>query len=143
MTPILMARIVFCGMLLAWSIVGAAEQKGATIRISGKSIAFGVGFWWGSGVLTFQGKHYPVTVDGVSAGDVGITKAELSGEVLNLDTLEDIVGTYTTLAAGMTMGGGGMGLTMKNQNGVIIKARASAQGFNFQLGVDGIRIDFK
>jgi len=60
----------------------AAEPEG-TVRITGKSVAAGVGFSWGSGVLTYKGREYPFTLTGLSAGDIGITSSELSGEVFN------------------------------------------------------------
>jgi len=61
-----------------------------TLRLSGGSVAAGVGVDWASGTLTYQGKHYPVSVKGLSVGDVGVTSIEASGTrqkalALNLD----------------------------------------------------------
>ena len=50
---------------------GFGAEPDATVRIAGKSIAAGVGFSWGSGVLTYQGKEYPFSMTGLSAGDIG------------------------------------------------------------------------
>ena len=50
---------------------GFAAEPDATVKITGKSIAAGVGYSWGSGVLTYKGKEYPFTVTGISAGDIG------------------------------------------------------------------------
>jgi hypothetical protein len=36
-----------------------AQVPEATVKMTGKSVAAGVGFSWGSGVLTYQGKEYP------------------------------------------------------------------------------------
>src|SRR6266403_5472658 len=49
----------------------------ATLRLKGGSFAAGIGFSWGSGTLTYQGKDYPVSVNGLSLG-----KAELLGRAL-------------------------------------------------------------
>jgi len=131
------------GLLLSWTFASVAEQADGTVKITGKSVAAGIGYSWGNGVLTYKGKEYPFSVSGLSAGDIGITSAELSGEVLNLKKLEDFNGNYTSFAAGLTVAGGGAGATMKNQNGVIINVVATTQGLNFKLGVDGMRIDLK
>jgi len=130
-------------LLLGSTFKSAAEQADGTVKITGKSIAAGVGFSWGNGVLTYKGKDYPFSVSGLSAGDIGITSAELSGEVINLKKLEDFNGNYTSFTAGITVAGGGAGTTMKNQNGVIINLVATTQGLNFKLGVDGLKIDLK
>src|SRR5438309_5306481 len=63
-----------------------AEDKtpDATLRLSGGSVAAGVGVHWGGGTLNYKGKEYPIDVKGLSVGDVGVTKVEASGKVYNL-----------------------------------------------------------
>ena len=46
-------------LLLGSTFKSAAEQADGTVKITGKSIAAGVGFSWGNGVLTYKGKDYP------------------------------------------------------------------------------------
>ena len=102
--------------LLGWAIIGTvlflapvgravAQTPDATVKITGKSIAAGVGFSWGSGVLTYQGKEYPFSISGLSAGDIGFNVAELSGEVMNLRNLADFNGNYTSFGAGLRLPG--------------------------------------
>ena len=69
------------GLLLLLSVVitgftqAAKEGKpNATLRLSGKSLAAGVGFSWGKGTLTYKGKDYPVSVRGLSLVKVGIPR---------------------------------------------------------------------
>jgi hypothetical protein len=131
------------GLLLGSTFASAAEQADGTVKMTSMSIAAGVGYSWGNGVLTYKGKEYPFSVTGLSAGDIGITSAQLSGEVFNLKKLEDFNGNYTSFTAGVTVGGGGAGAAMRNQNGVIINVVATTQGLNFKLGVDGLKIDLK
>jgi hypothetical protein len=123
----------------------AAEEKkpDATVKMSGKSVAAGVGFSWGSGVLTYQGKQYPFSVSGLSAGNIGVSGAELSGEVFNLKSLDDFNGNYTSAGAGATVAGGGGGMTMKNQNGVVMNVVGTTRGLTFKLGVDGMKVQLK
>ncbi len=139
----LLIGLLIVGSTLLASVACAAEQPDGTVKMTGKSVAAGVGFSWGSGVLTYKGKDYPFTVSGLSAGDIGITSAELSGEVLNLKKLEDFNGNYTSFGAGLTVAGGGGGATMRNQNGVIMNVVATTQGLKFKLGVDGMKVQLR
>jgi len=113
------------------------------VRMTGKSIAAGVGFSWGSGVLTYEGKEYPFSITGLSAGDIGITSVEVSGNVFNLKSLDQFNGNYTSFNAGVTLAGGAGGATMRNQNGVVINVVVTTQGLNFDLGVDGVKVELK
>jgi hypothetical protein len=135
--------LAIIGALLFLAPVGGAvaQVPDGIVKITGKSIAAGVGFSWGNGELTFQGKVYPFSVSGVSAGDIGFSIAELSGTVFNLKKLADFNGNYTSFGAGITVGGGGIGATMTNQNGVTMNVVATTQGLSFKLGVDGIKVE--
>src|SRR5947208_15945021 len=100
-----------------------AEDKtpDATLRLSGGSLAAGVGVHWGGGTLNYKGKEYPIDVKGLSVGDVGVTKVEASGKVYNLSKLADFDGNYTAAGAGLTAAGGAGAAVMKNQNGVTVE----------------------
>jgi hypothetical protein len=130
-------------MLLLAQAVHAAETPDAKVRITGKSVAAGVGFSWGSGVLTYQGKDYPFSVSGLSAGNIGVSGATLSGEVFNLKNIDDFNGNYTSAGAGATVAGGGGAMTMKNQNGVVMNVVGTTKGLSFKLGVDGMKVELK
>src|ERR1051325_10655401 len=98
----LMGLAIIGVMLLIVPNGRAAEEKkaDAIVKISGKSVAAGVGFSWGSGVLTYQGKDYPFSVSGLSAGNIGAGSAELSGQVFNLKNLADFNGNFTSVGTG-------------------------------------------
>ena len=119
------------------------EKPDGTVKISSGSVAAGVGFSWGGGVLTYQGKDYPFDVSGLSVADVGISKAEAAGTVSHLKKLEDFNGNYTGVSAGATIAGGGGGMALKNQNGVVLNLVGTTQGLKFKLGVDGVKITLK
>ncbi|HEY2388460.1 MAG TPA: DUF1134 domain-containing protein [Candidatus Binatia bacterium] len=128
---------------LSLSIARAAETPDATIKLSGGSVAAGVGLSWGSGTLTYKGKAYPISVNGLSVGDVGATKIEASGDVSNLKTLDDFDGNYTAVGAGATVAGGGAAVAMKNQNGVTVTLVSTSQGVKFTLGGAGVSMKIK
>jgi hypothetical protein len=49
------------------------------------SIAAGLGASWGNGWMIFQGQQYPISVQGLSVGAVGISKVNAVGNVYNLN----------------------------------------------------------
>ena len=115
----------------------------ATLRLSGKSVAAGVGVDWGRGTLTYRGKRYPVAVKGLSVGDVGVTSIEASGKVFNLKRLSDFNGNYTAVDAGLTAGGGAGVAAMKNQNGVTVDLVSTTRGVEVGLGGAGVDMKIK
>lgn len=141
-----MRRTIGVFLIVAICALGAtaadARRGGpdATIQFSGGSVAAGIGFSWGSGTLLYKGRSYPIKVDGLTVGAVGITRASASGSVYHLHRLEDFPGTYAAVGAGAAVGGGGGVATMQNQNGVVIKAKSTSQGVKLKLGVDGVKM---
>jgi hypothetical protein len=144
-----MHRIFLTFLLLGSVALGSSQARAqeevpdGAVRISSGSVAVGVGFSWGSGVLTYQGKDYPFDVSGLSVADVGISKAEAAGVVYHLKKLEDFNGNYTGISAGATVAGGGGVVALKNQNGVVLNLVGTTQGLKFKLGVDGVKITLK
>jgi len=143
-------RQLALGLMVAATLnlpLSTALAKGkapdATLQLSQGSVAAGIGFSWGGGTLTYQGKRYPVSVDGLSVGSVGIARATASGSVYNLKSLDDFNGTYTAVGAGAAVAGGGSISTMQNQNGVRVTLRATTKGIKFTLGAAGVSMHIK
>jgi len=116
------------------------DKPDATVRLSQGQIAIGIGYTWGNGVLTYNGKEYAFKIRGLSVVDVGISSANANGEVFKLKKLADFNGTYTTVSGEATLAGGAGVVTMKNQNGVTIKLFALTQGINFKLALEGVKL---
>ena len=113
----------------------------ATLRLSGGSFALGIGFRWGSGTLSYKGKDYPVKVNGLSVGKVGMTGSSAYGEVFNLKHLQDFNGHYNIGAAGtrgVTVGSGKAGTLMSNQAGVIVRLSATQKGLDVNATGGGV-----
>src|SRR5205814_411277 len=119
--------IISLGLCLT-AVRAAEKTPDGTLRLSGGSVAAGIGLNWGSGTLSYKGKEYPIDVKGLSVGDVGVTKIEASGSVYNLSKLEDFDGNYTAVGAGLTAAGGAGAAAMKNQNGVTVELVSTTQG---------------
>jgi hypothetical protein len=117
--------------------LGATE---GAISFTGGAVAIGVGFQWGSGTLTYQGRQYPFRLDGLSVVDVGVTRVTGSGTVRNLRNITDFNGNYVSITAGATLAGGGSVTSLRNQNGVVIDGVTTAQGVRLTLAPGGVNI---
>ena len=139
-----MGLVVAAAVSLPFSTALAkAARPDATLQLNQGSVAAGIGFSWGGGTLTYRGKRYPVSVDGLTVGSVGISRATAAGSVYNLKKLEDFNGTYTAVGAGATVAGGGSIATMRNQNGVRVTLRSTSRGLKFTLGASGVTMNIK
>jgi len=136
--------LLVAGLFILSPIIESSAQEkmpwDATVDLSTGSVAAGIGLSWGGGTLTFDGKQYKFKVDGLSVGSVGIQNASARGKVYYLKNVADFAGTYTAVAAGVTVGGGGGAKTMKNEKGVIIDLISTNQGVDFTLGTQGVKI---
>jgi len=120
--------------------VAQEKKPDAMLKLSDRDAAIGVGFSRGKGTLSFNGKTYPVKVEGLSVGEVGVSQAEAVGRVYNLKRLEDFSGNYTAAGAGGTAGGGAGVTAMRNQNGVTIEMKSTTQGASLKLAAEGIKL---
>ena len=140
MRRLIVAVVVVGGLVAALAGLGAAASQKGTVRLTEGSVAAGIGFSWGKGTLTYAGKAYPVKVEGLSVGEVGVTRATAVGTVSNLKKLSDFSGTYAAVGAGATAAGGAGVTVMRNENGVVIELKSTAQGASLKVGVDGVRL---
>ena len=139
MRRLMMAVVVAGSLVSAFAGLAAAQGQTGTLRLSDGSVAAGIGFSWGKGTLTYAGKTHPVKVQGLSVGEIGITRATAVGTVSNLKKLSDFSGTYVAVGAGVTAAGGAGVTVMRNENGVVIELTSTAQGASLKVGVDGVR----
>jgi hypothetical protein len=126
--------------LLAGLALAQAKKPDATLTLSEGTVAVGIGFSWGKGTLAFQGKTYPVKVEGLSVGEVGIQRATATGDVVGLKKLADFNGNYVAGGAEATLGGGAGITSMKNQNGVVIHLKSTTQGASLKLAAEGLKL---
>jgi len=137
-----LAVVLSLGLASSGALAKSAPPS-ATVKLTGKSVGVGVGFSWGDGVLTYKGKHYSFSVDGLSVGDVGASSVTATGTVYHLKKLEDFDGQYTAVSTGAAVGGGGGVGSMRNANGVVMNLKATTRGLALKAGVDGIKVSLK
>jgi len=137
--------VILVGLLSLISGAGRAQDKqpDATIELSEGRVAAGIGFSWGDGTLTYNGNKHKVGVEGLSVGEVGITRASAQGKVFNLKKLEDFPGNYTAAGVGATVGGGANATITKNQKGVTIEMISSTRGASLKLATSGIKLSLR
>jgi hypothetical protein len=114
-----------------------------TVSIETKSIAAGIGVTWGDGKLSFKGKEYPFTVDGLTLVDFGFSKVNAVGDVFNLTDVSKFPGIYVAAEAGFALAGGMGGMVLRNADGVVMHIRSVSQGAKLQLGPSGLTIKLK
>ena len=148
------ARSLLCAAVLGALLLGivggvsadtkqAAAKPDATLKLNANALAAGAGYSWGEGTLTYKGKKYPVTVDGLTIASVGANMVKATGKVYHLTKLDDFNGTYTAGTAGATIGGGADAAIMKNQNGVEITMTGTTKGVSLTLGASGVSLALK
>jgi hypothetical protein len=133
--------VAIASLLLMASVLAAeAHQPDATLQVHTVSIAVGVGYSWGGGIVTFQGQAYPCRIDGLAVGEVGISSADAIGNVYHLTTIEDVSGPYTAVSAGALLAGGGDVVTLRNPHGVVIDLIGTSQGAKIIRAVQRVKI---
>jgi hypothetical protein len=119
------------------------EQPSGTIEIASTSVAAGVGVVWGNGTLHYRDANYGFSIQGLSVVDVGISSITTTGEVFDLKNPQDLEGNYVAGAAGLALAGGGDGIIMQNDRGVVLRLHGTEKGVRFQLGAQGVSIKLK
>ena len=136
--------LVAIASLAMFSLVMAAEQApSGTIKLTSKSVAVGIGVTWGDGTLTFGGKPYAFSVEGLSVVDLGVSEVSTSGEVFYLKDVADLNGTYAAAEIGAAVVKGENDTILKNNKGVVIRLHGTQKGARLTLGPAGVTIKLK
>jgi hypothetical protein len=136
--------VVALGCLAVLSVAIAAEPApSGTVKLTSKAVAIGVGVTWGDGTLSFDGRNYPFSVEGLSVVDLGVSNITASGEVFNLKRVSDFSGNYAAGEAGIAIAGGPTDTIMKNENGVVLRLHGTQQGARLTLAAQGVKLTIK
>ncbi len=80
---------LLCLALMILPAMASNDVPDAAGEFSGGSVAAGIGYTWGTGMLIYQGRLFRLQVRGLSIADVGITSYTASGDVYNLKKPSD------------------------------------------------------
>lgn len=119
---------------------GVDGPPSATLTLSAKAAAVGVGYTWGDGVLVYQGKTHHFSVQGLSIADVGYAHVTGHGRVYHLNKLSDFSGTYAAATGEATLVKGVGGQILQNGNGVMIRVDEVTKGARLSGSADGIKL---
>jgi hypothetical protein len=138
--------------LLSWSEDYPNYQKpeerlpAGFVKLNFKSVGLGVGGSSGDGVLSYQGKDYPLNISGVNIADLGMSQFQGAGKVYDLKNVADFSGNYAATQAAFAVRGGQSSLSMRNAKGVtvvILQDEGKESGTRFSLGPSGITLKLK
>jgi hypothetical protein len=137
--------LVASGVALATgALLIPAEAATGAIAIKIFSAGFIIGATGGSGLLTFEGNHYPLSVGGISAGaTIGASGTELIGTAYHLHSPADIQGVYSSIGAGGSIAGGRSAAQLSNARGVVLRLRGRQVGFMFSVDLSGMQISLR
>ena len=140
------SRQLRAGLIALIAIVGASLSPAAyadsgTVRISVFKAGWFIGGSGGSGTLTFQGRRYPLSIGGLSAGLVfGASETRLVGTVSNIRRASDVAGVYGAGGAGAALGVGARMIVLSNEKGARLAMSGRQVGLEANLDLSGLVI---
>jgi hypothetical protein len=135
------------GLLAIVALVGAvsvanADDGAISIRIF--KAGFVIGGSAGEGVLTFQGRRYPLSIGGLSYGfTFGASETRLHGTVSNIRRPSDINGIYGQAGGGAAVIKGAQAVALANQNGAVLTLAGEQTGLIVSLDLSGLALSLK
>ena len=145
-----LAASLLVGAGAAWADEHAAcdpdpeklEQVG-TIEGSVSSMGLMVGARWGEGTLTVGDVTRRFDIIGVKALETGVSVNDFTGEVYNLNNIEDFIGTYYGASTKLTVVAGEGEGVFNNARCVVLAVKASGGGLQLSApGSGGVEISW-
>ena len=145
MNQVTRRSLIISGAALATGgIVSQAEAATGAISLHIVAAGFIFGVTGGSGVLTFRGRQFPLSIGGISAGaTIGVSGTDLVGTAYHLHAPGDIAGVYSAAGAGLSVAGGRSAAQLSNANGVLLRLRGRQIGFMFSIDLSGMVISLQ
>lgn len=149
---------LLAGGLAAAPVIGAAglaeaadggpqsRTPVATVYMRQGSAGFLVAASAGEGTLHYQGRAYDFVVGSLGAGGFGAAMVTATGNVYDLQRLQDFVGAYGQVRLGAVVGATNVGkgqVWLKNPNGVYMALSTKREGLMLATGADGVVISWK
>ena len=138
------AALIALTALTGVSLASTARADEGTIRISVVKAGWVIGGSGGSGVLSFHGRSYPLSIGGISYGIVfGASQTDLRGRVRNIRRPSDVAGVYGAAGAGLAIGRGASAIVLTNQNGAILELSGRQVGLIANADLSGLAISMR
>ena len=138
------AALIALTALTGASLSSAARADSGAVSITVIKAGWIIGGSGGSGVLTFQGRRYPLSIGGISYGIVfGASQTDLRGRVRNIRRPSDVAGVYGAAGAGLAIGRGASAIVLTNQNGAILELSGRQVGLIANADLSGLAISMR
>ncbi|MSO68448.1 MAG: hypothetical protein EXQ82_11810 [Pseudolabrys sp.] len=119
-----------------------ADSGGVSIRIVKAGLVIGGSA--GSGVLTFHGKRYPLSIGGLSYGfTFGASETRFHGTVTNIRRPSDVAGVYGQAGVGAVAVRGAQGVVLANQKGAVLTLSGAQTGLIVSADLSGLVLALK
>jgi hypothetical protein len=139
----LIALTTVAGFVLL-AMPSAARAESGTIAFSVLKAGWFIGGSGGSGTLFFQGRRYPVSIGGLSAGFVfGASETHFRGTVRNIRSPYDVAGVYGAGGAGAAIGGGAQFIVLRNEKGAELALSGRQVGLQINADLSGLAISMR
>jgi hypothetical protein len=136
--------VVALAVILGAGFSSAAHADSGTIRISVLKGGWFIGASGGSGTLVFQGRRYPLSIGGLSAGLVfGASKTDLVGTVSNIRRPSDVAGVYGAAGAGVAAGPGVSAIVLTNEKGAVLTMQGRQAGLMVNADLSGLAVSLR
>jgi hypothetical protein len=136
----LIAMLALAGV----SFTSAANAEDGTIFIRIYKAGFVIGGSAGDGVLTFQGRNYPLAIGGLSYGfTFGASETRLHGTVSNIHRPSDVNGVYGQAGGGAAIIKGAQAVALANQNGAVLTLAGEQTGLIVSADLSGLVLTLK
>jgi hypothetical protein len=126
------------------SLSSAAYAESGSISFAVYKAGWFIGGSGGSGTLTFQGRRYPISIGGLSAGFVfGASKTYFHGTVSHIRRPSDVSGVYGAAGAGAAAGHGAQAIVLTNEKGAVLELSGRQVGLQINADLSGMAITVK
>jgi hypothetical protein len=130
--------------LAGFGLAPAAHADSGSISFTVLKGGWVIGASGGSGTLVFQGRRYPISIGGLSAGFVfGASETNFRGTVSNIRSPGDVAGVYAAAGAGAAVGSGAQFITLRNEKGAILTLTGRQVGLQINADLSGLSISVR
>lgn len=125
----------------AQPLPNAQQGPSAQIALNVVKGGYFIGGTAGSGMLSYQGQYYPVSVGALSLGvTFGLAAIDVVGDVYYLYHPADLEGTYTAVSGDAAFIVGMGTAELQNEHGVVLRVRSQEIGVLFSVDLSGMQI---
>ena len=138
------AALIALTALTGASLSSAARADSGAVSITVIKAGWIIGGSGGSGVLTFQGRRYPLSIGGLSVGLVfGGSETYFQGTVTNIRSPHDVTGIYGAAGAGAAIVAGAQIIALRNEKGAVLRLTGQQVGLQINADLSGLSISVR